>query len=221
MRNQTHTSVKNKHWKHLNGKQRLRYIWDYYKLLITIFLIILYILSYTLYGRLTKKEVLLYIGLVNMSAGEQLTDGLSHGFIDFTDTDAARSELRLYTGLYLTDDPDDPNYEYAYASRIKIMASIDGEKLDAIITDKKTFDAFSQDGDFCDMEELLKNLSPQTREALKPYLVTGSRPTGLCVSQKGLFNKAGFSDDVYLGVFKNSPRKDRIAEYIEYLYSEQ
>ena len=142
MRNQTHTSVKNKHWKHLNGKQRLRYIWDYYKLLITIFLIILYILSYTLYGRLTKKEILLYIGLVNMSAGEQLTDGLSHGFIDFTDTDAARSELRLYTGLYLTDDPDDPNYEYAYASRIKIMASIDGEKLDAIITDKKTVDAF-------------------------------------------------------------------------------
>ena len=44
---------------------------------------------------------------------------------------------------------------------------------------------------------------------------------GLLVSQKGIFKKAGFDGDVYLGVVKNSPRTDMAIEYINYLYSEQ
>ncbi|WP_154677808.1 hypothetical protein [Schaedlerella arabinosiphila] len=40
---------------------------------------------------------------------------------------------------------------------------------------------------------------------------------GLNVSQAGIFQQAGFEDDVYLGVLKNSPRMEMAVEYIRYL----
>lgn len=205
-------------------------------------LIFLYIIGYTVYGHFSTKEVLLYTGLVNVSANEQLTGQLGGGFLDSIDANASKTELKLYTGLYLTDDPDDPNHEYTYASRVKIIASIDDEKIDVVLMDKKAFDAFSQNGYLYNIEELLEDTNPLLLADLKPYLVTNTVilednaddmmldssltyeavtdefPMGLLMSQKGLFKEAGFEDDVYLGVIKNSPRMDMAVEYIEYLY---
>ena len=56
--------------------------------------------------------------------------------------------------------------------------------------------------------------------SLSYQAVTEEYPMGLLISQKGLFKKAGFADDVYLGVIKNSPRMDMALKYIKYLYSE-
>lgn len=228
---------------HLHGKKKIQYIWDYYKLPVVICLIFLYIISAAIYGRISQKETLLYTALVNISAGGQLTDELSSGFLDFLDVSSSKTELKLYTGLYLTDNPDNPNHEYTYASRIKIVASIDDEQLDVVLMNKEAFDAFSQNGYLCNIEELLRGTDTGAAEEWEPYLVnntvilednaddvlsdsslsyqavTDDFPMGLLISQKGLFKKAGFDDDVYLGVIKNSPRMDMAAEYIKYLYA--
>ena len=169
---------------------------------------------------------------------------MSSRFLDFLDVNSSKKELKLYTGLYLTDNPDSPNYEYTYASRIKTVASIDDEKLDVVLMNKEAFDAFSQNGYLYNMEELLRDTAPEARTEWEPYLVantvilednadeimldsslsyqalTDEFPMGLLISQKGLFKEAGFGDDVYLGVLKNSPRMDMAIEYISYLYSE-
>lgn len=231
--------------KHLHGRKKIQYIWDYYKLPIVVFLIFLYIVSYTLYGHFSKKEPLLYTGLVNISAGEQLSGELNRGFIDSLDVNASRTDLKLYTGLHLTADPHNPNYEYTYASRIKIIASVDDEQLDILLMNREAFDAFSQSGYLSNMEELLQDTDPEALSGLKEYLVTNTVilednaddmeldsslsyqavteefPAGLLVSKKGLFRKAGFTEDVFLGVIKNSPRKDMAVEYIKYLSSER
>lgn len=211
---------KKEQWKQLNGRQKIRYIWDYYKFPIVVCLIFIYIIGYTLYGHFTRKDTILYTALVNVSAGEQLTTQLSDGFMDFTDTDTSRNDVQLYTGLYLTSNQDDPNHEYTYASRIKIIASIDGEQLDIVLMNKEAFDAFSQNEYLCNLEELLQDSNPDTFEELKPYLVTEEYPMGLDISQKGIFKKAGFNEPVYLGVIKNSARMNQAVEYIEYLYSD-
>ncbi len=233
----------NEHLKHLHGKQKIQYVWNYYKLPIVICLIFIYIIGYTTYGHFSRKDTLLYTGIVNVSTGEQLTGELNGGFLDYMDVDTSKIELKLYAGLYLTDAPDDPNHEYTYASRIKIIASIDDEKLDVVIMNKEAFDAFSQNGYLSDMEELLQDMDSDSLAVLKPYLVTNAvilednaddillnkslsyeavteeYPMGLLISQKGLFKEAGFEDDVYLGVIKNSPRMDIAIEYIKYLYT--
>ena len=244
MKSKTTTSEKKEYWKNLRRKQKVQYVWDYYKFPIAVALIFFYIIGYTICGHFGEKDILLYTGLINISAGEDLTGQLSDGFLDYSNKNPDKHDLQLYTGLYLTNNPNDPNHEYAASSRIKLLASIDGEQLDVVLMTKEVFDAFSQNGYLVNLEELLRASAPGDFAELKPYLVTNKvisennsedlltddslsyhavsseYPMGLNVSQKGLFKQAGFEDDVFLGVIGNSPRTDMAVNYIRYLYSQ-
>ena len=149
--------------------------------------------------------------------------------------------MQLYTGLYLTDDETNPYHEYTYASRMKILASIDGKQLDVVLMNKEAFDAFSQNGYLCDLEELLSSEDVDLYNRLKPHLVTNTvilednstdlqldpsityqavteeHPFGLDLSQTSMISDAGFSDIVYLGIIANSPRTEEAIEYVRYL----
>ena len=227
--------------KTLHGPQKIRYIWDYYKLPIVVLCILLYILGYSLYGHFTHKEKILYTALVNVSASDSLTEQLSTGFLDSLDQDTSKTTMQLYTGLYLTDDETNPYHEYTYASRMKILASIDGKQLDVVLMNKEAFDAFSQNGYLCDLEELLSSEDVDLYNRLKPHLVTNTvilednstdlqldpsityqavteeHPFGLDLSQKSMISDAGFSDIVYLGIIANSPRTEEAIDYVRYL----
>lgn len=222
-------------------RKKIQYIWDYYKFPLVVLCIFLYVIGYFLYGHFTRKDTILYTSLVNVSASESLTRQLSTNFIPYIKEDSSKKELQLYTGLYLTDDENNPNHEYTYASRMKILASIDGEQLDVVLMNKESFDAFSQNGYLYNLEELLSNEYPALYEKWKPYLVTNTiilednstdvqldssisyqavteeAPTGLAISQTGLLHDAGFSDTVYLGIVANTPRADTAVHYIQYL----
>ena len=227
--------------KTLHGPQKIRYIWDYYKLPIVVLCILLYILGYSLYGHFTHKEKILYTALVNVSASDSLTEQLSTGFLDSLDQDTSKTTMQLYTGLYLTDDETNPYHEYTYASRMKILASIDGKQLDVFLMNKEAFDAFSQNGYLCDLEELLSSEDVDLYNRLKPHLVTNTvilednstdlqldpsityqavteeHPFGLDLSQTSMISDAGFSDIVYLGIIANSPRTEEAIDYVRYL----
>lgn len=227
--------------KTLHGPQKIRYIWDYYKLPIVVLCILLYILGYSLYGHFTHKETILYTALVNVSASDSLTEQLSTGFLDSLDQDTSKTTMQLYTGLYLTDDETNPYHEYTYASRMKILASIDGKQLDVVLMNKEAFDAFSQNGYLCDLEELLSSEDVDLYNRLKPHLVTNTvilednstdlqldpsityqavteeHPFGLDLSQTSMISDAGFSDIVYLGIIANSPRTEEAIDYVRYL----
>lgn len=228
----------------LHGKKRLQYIWDYYKIPILIALILLYICGYSIYGRVTHKEPVLYTGLVNVMPGETLAEKLGEGFLREYGKDESKYEHLLRTGLYLTENTSETDQQYVYASQMKILAGIEGKQLDVVIFDKEAFDAFSQNGYLCNIYELLEENNASLLEKLKPYIVTNihiikdnakevavdqripykaetkSYPMGIDLSKAPMFLEAGFDDKVYLGVVANSPRMDAAVEYIEYLYQE-
>ena len=227
--------------KNLHGLKKVQYIWDYYKLPMVVLCIFLYIIAYSLYRHFAHKETVLYTALVNVSASESLTAQLSTDFLDYLEKDTSQNTMQLYTGLYLTDDETNPYHEYTYASRMKILAAIDGEQLDVVLMNKEAFDAFSQNGYLCDLLELLSDIDTVLLNEWKPYLVTNTiilednsvdlqfdpsipyqavteeHPVGLDMSQSGLIGEAMFDDTVYLGIIANSPRKETAIDYIKYL----
>lgn len=228
----------------LHGMKKIQYIWDYYKFPLLLICIVLYAAGYILYQHSVDREPVLYAALVNVTAGEDLTRQLGEGFLEYMGMDASEQELTLYSGLYLTDDELNENHQYAYASRMKILASIEGKYLDIVLMNREAFDAFSQNGYLCNLEEMLCRENPALYERLKdnlkdgiyiiednsaeilfddsiPYhAVTEKYPMGLDLSQTGRIARAGFPETVYLGVIANSPRTDRAISYLEYLLSE-
>lgn len=225
----------------LHGRKKVQHILAYYKFPLVILCILLYFIGYNIYGRLTHKDVLLYTALVNVTTGESLTEKLSKDFLAYLEADTSSCELELYTGLYLTDDELNAWHEYTYASRMKILAAIEGKLMDVVLMNKEAFDAFSQSGYLHDLDSFLPANAPDLYEALKPALVSNvvilednaddlaldpSLPYqaitqehfyGLDLSETKLIRQAGFGDTVYLGVIANTPRAETAAKYIRWI----
>lgn len=216
------------------------YLYEYFKLPILLGVIALALFCSFVYRQLTKKEVVLYSAHVNASAGDELTSRLTEGYISASGADLRRTELYLYSGLYLSEDPSPENHEYQYASRLKILASIESKQLDIVLMNKEAYDIFSQNGYLLDLQALLAQqdslcqllepcLTENTviiednaieyalHEASRYQAITEEAVNGLEVSSLPLFQEAGFSDPVYLGVVANSPRLPAVMQYIEYL----
>lgn len=229
----------------LRGRKKIQYIWNYYKLPLAILCIIVYVFSYLIYGKLTYKDTILYTALVNVNAGSNLTNGLTTDFLDFLNLNTSKNKLELYTGLYLTDNEKNTYHEYSYASRIKILAAIDGEMLDIVLMNQEAFDTFSQNGYLCNLEELFLQKNPALYHSIKSnfvnnivilednsidlaldssisyHAITEEHPFGLNLSHTKLIQQAEFEETVYLGIVANSPRMDTVVTYLQYLFSNE
>lgn len=226
----------------LHGAQKIQYIWDYYKLPLALLAIVLYVIVYILYRHLTYKDTILYTALVNVNAGETLTEQLAEGFLEVSGIDTSKNKLHVYADLYLTDDENNAYHEYTYASRMKILASIDGELFDVVLMNQEAFDAFSQNGYLCNLDELLADENPDFYNDINPFIVNNiyieednsfelifdssipyntvseEYPMGLDLSQARLIKQAGFGETVYFGIIENSPRKETAVAYLKYLF---
>ena len=219
---------------------KTEYIFTYFKLPILLGLIALYLVCSAAYRQITKKEVILYTAHINISVGDELEARLTGGFLSTSGADPKRAEIDLSRGLYLSDDPAPEDHEYQYASSLKLMAAINAEQMDVVLMNQEGYDIFSQRGYLLDLSGLLTSDGALYRR-LEPHLavntvilednsieytlnqaeqyraVTEEVVNGLDLSQFPLFQGAGFSEPVYLGVVGNSPRLPAVVQYIAYL----
>lgn len=217
---------------------KAEYLFEYYKLPIILALIALALLCSTLYRQLTKKDVLLYSAYINVSVGDSLDEKLGPGFVAAFGADPRKAEVYTYRGLYLSDHPAVEDHEYGYASRLKLMAAVESDRIDVVFMNRESYDLLSQSGYLLELPDIL----PDTLHFLiEPYLtentvilednaieyelneadqyqaVTKGSVNGLDVSTFPMFQKAGFSAPVYFGVIANSPHREAVVRYIEYL----
>ena len=226
----------------LHGWKKVQHILAYYKFLLLIICIFAYFIIYNIYGYLTHKNIILYTALVNVVAGEDLTRQLEGDFLDHLGVDTSKNAMKLYTNLYLTDDELSVYHEYTYASRMKILAILEGKSLDVILMNQEAFDAFSQNGYLYDLEQLFSETDPALYEKIRSDLVynivilednandrilnksipysarTEEHAFGLDISQTPFIRQSGFDESVYLGIAANSPRLNTVSEYLKYLY---
>lgn len=228
--------------KDVHGKAKIGYIWEYYKLPIVIACIFLYIAGYTIHGRLTHKDTVLYTALVNVSAGDAFTEKISMDFLGYLGADTKKEKIDLYNGLYLTKEESDADQEYVYASSTKITAAIASERLDVVLMDQNAFDILSQSGCLCNIEQLLlQETPPDLYRELQPRLaantviiednsidaqldpsvaytaVTDEYPMAVDISQSQFILEEGFDGTLYFGIVSNAPHKDTAIACLRYL----
>ncbi len=225
----------------LHGRKKLQHILFYYKFPLAALCFLLFFTGSNIYGQLTRKDVLLYTALVNVNAGETLAGQLGPDFTASLDADTSKYETQLYTGLYLTDDELNEWHEYTYASRMKILAAIEGKMMDVVLMNREAFDAFSQNGYLLDLDSFLAARDPELYRTLQSALVdnivilednaddmalddslsysavTEEHRFGLDLSGSPYIGQAGFEDTVYLGIVANTPRADAVIAYLRYL----
>ena len=191
----------------LHGRKRLEQIWTYYKLPIFLVLLAIYAVCYIGYRQATRKNEVLYLAMVNVSAGQQLTEQLTQGFLDQQGL-TQKDDVYLYNGLLLSEEADQ---QYVYASQMKIMGALAADQLDVVLMDAEARDAFLEEGYLADLRTLDPGLADQP----------GLDGSGLWlnVSDAPMIQAAGFPDKVYLGVIIQAPHPEEAAAFIRYLLS--
>lgn len=225
---------------HMSLPQRLDHIFEYYKFPLVLALIAVVAVGSVLYYRLTHRDALLYVACANISVGDALDGALGEGFARSIGANSARSEVRLYHNLYLSRDAAVQNHEYAYASQLKVMASMANKQLDVLLMNREAYDIMSAGGYLLPLEDLPglddalagriadhlventvilsdNDIEHRLDESIPYQAETEQARNGILISAFPLLARAGFSGDVYLGIVGNSVRMDAVVQYIDYL----
>ena len=222
-------------------KAKLIYILTYYWWAILLGTTAAAILGSVIYGQFTKKQNLLYIACLNVSAGNDLEESLREGYLEFAGEDPKKRDILLYRNMYISADTSDADHQMAYASRLKLMATINGKLLDLVLMNREALEILSAAGYLLDLSEFAERGG--IPEALQPYLtenivvlednaieynlneadeyheVTALRINALDLSGISVISSAGFPDSIFLGIIANTPRLERCTDYLKYLLS--
>ena len=218
----------------MSPAEKAEHIFTYHKWTILLVLLVLLIIGSTIHRQLTQKRPVLYLAVVNVSLGEDVQKQLTQDFLTETGGDARRQEVYLYRDLYLSEDADALNHEYAYASKVKLTGAISAGKLDLVLMNREAYDIISRQGYLMELTSLSDPLSPYITEnevilsdnsvdyllgnAEEEKVVTEAVPNSLAVSSLPLFRDAGFDGDLYLGVVSGSPRQEEADAYLRYVF---
>lgn len=212
---------------------KIEYIYTYYKWMILLILVAVYAVGSMVHHQLTQKKPVLYVGFVNVSVGEDLQRVMTEDYVDLLGLNKKKNEVSAYTGLYLSEDPASDDHQYAYASRMKVMAVVNGKMLDVVLMNGEAYRILSESGYLLPLEDLPGSLQPYltqnnviletnaidvTLNKAEEYEIVSEAVTnGLNASEFPIFRNAGFDGAIYLGVLGNTVRYDTVVSYLEYL----
>lgn len=217
----------------MDTRHKIEHIYIYHKWTILLILIAIYFVSSATYRHLTKKNVPVYVGMVNVAVGDELERTMTLGFLEQQELSPRKNEILMYKGLYLSENPTGEDHQYAFASRMKVMAAVNAKQLDVVLLNREAYDILSHSGYLLPLDELPDSLKPYLREnevvlesneveynlnqADELRIVTELAPNGLDVSDFPIFREAGFGDTVYVGIIANTLHYDTAISYLNYL----
>lgn len=220
-------------FRQLTPGKKLEHIWLYYKAPILLTILALGILVSGVYRAATKKDPVMYLAYLNVSVGEDMEARLTEDYLTCRGLNPKRTEMRLYRDLYLSDDPAASDHEYAYASRMKLLATINSKQLDFVLMNREAYDLCSASGYLLDLTNLVDSayltanqvilednaVEYNLNEAQEYIVVTKTASNAVELTQLSAFKEAGFSDSVYIGIIANTPRLPECKDYLDYLIS--
>ena len=223
--------------------EKTRYFFSYYTPHFLLGVLALVILISSIVYLARKKTVVFYLGMTNVSVGSVMETRLTEDFLKDAGLSPRRNEIILYKDMYLSEDASVENHEYAYASQLKLMASVEGKRLDLVLMNRESYDYLSRRGFLCDLSGELNGSG--VYPGLQPFLTenevvlsdnsldsllgnaeevlveTETVCNGILVNDLPAFREAGFPDDVWLGIIANTDHMDNVLRYLEFLQKEQ
>ena len=210
-----------KKMKGLTWKQKLQYIWDYYKVIFVIILVICAAISMgvTIY-RNARMDHLLDIIMVNSISFDGEIDGMMQEFRDKYDADDVKRTITVDSSFQI--DPEQ-NDQMSMASSMKLLAVSQTDSVDVYMMPKDIFEGYVSSGLFMDIREVLDE---ELEEELKDQFVMGKTeedteevPYGLvlhdCAKLDGIF----LDEDVYIGFAYRLKDPEIVVDFVKYLLS--
>jgi len=219
-------------FRQMSAGQKAEYVFAYYKLPLVIGLVLVVALGTVAWRALTHKEPLLYLAYANVVPTPALDEALGAGYVQSRGANPRRSEVLCYRELYLTADAESANHQYAYASKLKLMAAIEAEQLDVALMNQEAYDLLSASGylaaldaDLAGNPLLRSNDVVLSSNAVEVELGEADQldaeivrqANALEVTDAALLQGFAPGERFYLGVIANTPRRAEALAYLAYV----
>ena len=194
----------NGYMRELNTRQKLRYLWDYYRIRIGLGVLAVIAVIGALAHARTKPDVRLTVGMINVSSGNA-AGVLKDGYLDSLLKHGRKDTVHLAEGYRIADRTDDSlDFEYNYASNIKLLAQITDRSLDVVLMDRAAMKVMERNRYLMRLPDQISGESDGYAAAL---------PDKRC---RALF---GGRAEVCVGIIASTPRKEEALRYVRYLLS--
>lgn len=208
--------------KHMSWKDRIWYIWEYYKfhmLFLLIAIMILWIIGTALYRQSFTTR--LSIAIINdRSGGNSSSDPLMAGLRETLNC-KKKDMIEINEGLFL-DTNEETMSQYSYASMVKIAALVSGGMLDIMIADEATIRHYESVDAYMDLRNLLPETLYSQLEDQLLYTEAGDGqeiPVAVSLENSSLKDDTGIiMDPPYLAVISNTQHTEDILSAISYLF---
>lgn len=217
-----HAAAEIEKMRHMSWKDRLWYIWEYYKFHLLGLALCIAAIS-TVSGMIYRQSFTtrLSVAIINdRSGGNSSTASLEAGLWKALQCNA-KELIEINEGLHASFD-DDTMSQYGYASLAKISALVASNSLDVVITDRSALEHYASLSAFQNLqeflpEELYKDMSSRIYSA--PDAKGHMQPVGLSLADTSVVNETGIvMDPPYLAVLSASPHKEAVLLMIRYLF---
>lgn len=207
--------------KQMTWRDKLWYIWEYYKLHIAgglLLVCLLGVVCNSLYHRSFTTR--LSFCVINDMAGDTSNfDRMEAGLKQALDC-GKKDLIEINTGMYASYG--DSVSQYGYATMAKITAMVAGKDLDVMIADQATIDHYGEAQAFADLKQLLpQDLYQSVKDDV--YSLPGEdgslRPVALSLEHTAFHQETGVTiKPAYLAVLGNSERTEAAVQMIRYLF---
>ncbi len=203
--------------KHLNRREQLQLIWDYYKIPIIGLVCVVFLTALTLAVRLSASGTAFYAVLINAEEGGE-TAGLD-ALLARRGIPLGGRTIDVSAGYALRyDDPAN-----GYADTVQVLAALFGiGDLDVFAADEPVFKAYADKDAFVDLNLFIEK---QDLDRMELYTRTGEngreQAVGLRLSAPSPLHEAGYyTGPVILGVAANARNLDEALAFVKQLVRE-
>lgn len=231
-------------------KERLSYLWDYYKWHLIVLVAVISVSAQIIAGICTRKDTVFFGFLLNCKINTQ-NETYLQGFYDYAGINADKQEAAFYTDVILTDR----NMQSDISAFQRILAGVATKETDFIIGPAESFQvcAYNSSNFFVDLrdffdtqtlekfsnrlyyidkavlEQLKAPIGTAVDPALliypdptKPELMEQPIPVGIDISDLEDFKEAYYFPDtvLYFGIIANTPRSQLVNQFVEYLFKQ-
>ncbi len=222
---------KPKKFNELKLKEKLSFIWDYYKWWFVFGIIFITIAVYTIPAMIENhKEPVLYAAFINTQLYSQESTTIMDDFVEKANIDIDGKRIVLDTSLTINRDRAD---QTSMQCNQKVLALFSSNTLDVMLSDDENFQFYAQQGAFQSLEEALPE---DVFEKYKPYMLTcNSKESDQTIyygiqvgTSKVLYDEGAYHNangdilvEPIFSICTNAKQPENAVKFLEYLMEEE
>ena len=207
-------------WKDFTFRQKLEYIWDYYRYWILAVVCCAFFIGYTAYEEIAFREPLMNVIMLN---AQQKTENAAEGFNEFLDSygyEKYKGAVSVNNSLRFVETKDMEYQNYQFEQYL--FALVNTGEQEIFFGNDQMFMTYVDEGMLLDLRQIIPEellLSYEDQLIYSDYFGQEKCfPCAVCITNnRFLFENQYYDERCYVGVFYNADQPEIAADFMEFL----